>query len=298
MINKLNDVFDKIREKKPKKIAIACPENDELIHIIVACREKNIADFILVGDGDIIIKLLEEAGQDPAEFEIVSIRGHKEAAEKAVELVTGGKAGVVMKGDLHTSVFMKAALNKEKGLNAGKVVSEVTIIEKVHGDGLQCITDCAMVINPTLDEKKQIMENAVNLCLKLGVEKPKVAILSAVEVVNPAMPDTIDAAILCKMAHRGQIKNAIVDGPLALDNIVSLEAARQKKIESEVAGNADIILVPNMIVGNALRKSITFYAEKMTTTTLVGTKAPIVMTSRTEPVEGKLLSIAIAALIS
>ena len=298
MLKKLNDIFDRVKDKKTKTIAIACPENDELIHIIATCLERNIAKFILVGDENILKELLEKANQEPSKYEIINGHSHKDAAEKAVQLVVEGKADVVMKGDLHTAVFMKAALNKEKGLNSGRIVSEVTIFEKVEGEGLQFITDCAMVINPTLDEKKQIIENAVNLCLKLGMTKPKVAILSAVEVVNPAMPDTMEAAILCKMADRGQIKNAILDGPLALDNIVSLNAAKQKKIESPVAGDADIVLVPNMLVGNALRKSITFYANKMTTTTLVGTKAPIVMTSRTECVEGKLLSIAIAVCIS
>lgn len=298
MLKKLNDVFDKLKEKKPKTIAIACPESDDLISIIVTCLGMNIAKFILVGNENKIKQLLIAAKQETSNFEIINELSDKDAAEKAVQLVVDGKANVVMKGDVHTAVFMKAALNKEKGLNAGKIVSEITIIDKAEGEGLQFITDCAMVISPTLDEKKQILENAVNLCLKLGFDKPKVAILSAVEVINPAMQDTIDAAVLSKMADRGQIKNAIVDGPLALDNILSLKAAKQKNIESPVAGDADIILVPNMIVGNSLRKSLTFYANKLTTTTLVGTKAPIVMTSRSECKEGKLLSIAIAALVS
>ncbi|MGE4544794.1 MAG: bifunctional enoyl-CoA hydratase/phosphate acetyltransferase [Pedobacter sp.] len=298
MIKNLNEIFEKIKNSDKKTIAIACPENDVTIKTVIACREKEIADFILVGDKEIISQLLLDADQDTSQFEIVDIKTHKEAAEKAVHLVVDGKADVVMKGDLHTSVFMRAVLNKEKGLNAGQKMSECTIIEKIQGEGLQCITDCAMNISPNLEDKKQIIDNAVNLLIKLGVQKPKVALLSALEVVNPSMPDTIDAAVLCKMADRGQIKNAIIDGPLALDNILSLEAAKKKKIESPVAGDADIIVAPDMTVANVLRKAITFYANKMTTTTLVGAKAPVVMTSRTEPVEGKLLSIAIAVYTS
>jgi len=298
MIRNLNDIFEKIKDKEKKTIAIACPENEDSIKTIIACREKCIADFIIIGDKKLIVNLLVDLKQNESEYVIIDVKAHNEAAEKAVQLVLEGKADAVMKGDLHTSVFMKAVLNKEKGLNANKKMSECTIVEKIHGNGLQCITDCAMNIDPTLDDKKQIIENAVDLFIKLGVSKPKVALLSALELINPAMPDTLDAAILCKMADRGQIKNAIVDGPLALDNIVSLEAAKKKKIDSPVAGDADIIVAPNMTVANALRKAITFYAGKMTTTTLVGAKAPVVMTSRTEPIEGKLLSIAIAVYIS
>lgn len=298
MLKKLDDVFDKIKEKETKTIAIVCPESSDSIKVILACLDKNIAKFILVGDENAIKQALIDAKQNPENFDIHHESSHKDAAEKAVQLVVDGKAHVVMKGDLHTAVFMRAVLNKEKGLNAGKIMTECTIIEKVQGGGLQCLTDCAMNISPNLEDKKQIIENAVDLFNKLGVPTPKVALLSALELVNPAMPDTIDAAVLCKMADRGQIKNAIVDGPLALDIIVSLDAAKKKKIESPVAGDADIIVAPNMTVANAVRKAITFYAGRMTTTTLVGAKAPVVMTSRTEPVEGKLLSIAIAVYTS
>ena len=160
------------------------------------------------------------------------------------------------------------------------------------------ITDCAMNISPTLEEKQQIIENAVALALKLGYEKPKVAVLSAVEVVNPAIPDTLEAAILSKMSDRGQIKNAIVDGPFALDNALSVAAARQKKIGGEVAGKADIILVPNLQVGNPIHKALTFLADRKIAASVMGAGAPVVMLSRADSLETKLRSMALATYIS
>jgi phosphate butyryltransferase len=193
---------------------------------------------------------------------------------------------------------LKAVINKDKGLRTGNLMSEITLWDKEEGDGVRMVTDCAMSISPTLDENRQIIENAVDLALKIGYAKPRVAVLSAVEVVNPAIPDTLDAAILSKMADRGQIKNAIVDGPFALDNAISLSAARHKKISGEVAGQADILLVPNLQVGNALRKSLTYIANKTVAVAIMGVGAPVVMYSRSDSTETKLLSIALSAYIS
>jgi len=203
-----------------------------------------------------------------------------------------------MKGLLHTGTFLKAVLNKEKGLNRGKLISQISIFDKEFGDGLQLLTDCAMAIQPSLDEKKQIIENAVELALRLGYVKPKVAVLSALEVVNPEIADTVDAAILSKMSDREQIKNAIVDGPFALDNAISPEAAKHKGIKGEVAGQADIILAPNLQVGNVLTKALTYYAHMDVAAAVMGAAAPIIMTSRTDTVKNKLLSIALASYIS
>ena len=203
-----------------------------------------------------------------------------------------------MKGELHTSTFLKAILDKEKGLRTGGLISQITVCEKIEDDGLLLMTDCAINISPTLEEKKQIIENAVTLALKLGYEKPKVAVLSAVEVVNPAIPDTLEAAILSKMSDRGQIKNAIVDGPFALDNAISVTAARQKKIGGEVAGKADIILVPNLQVGNPIHKALTFLADRKIAASVMGAGAPIVMLSRADSIETKLRSMALATYIS
>ncbi len=298
MLKCLDDLFGAVRGRPTKKIAVAAPEEAGLIRLANQATEERLAQFILVGDESRIRGLLSEQGLDPSRFEIQNTPGHKEAAERAVSLVVGKMAEVVMKGELHTATFLKAILDKEKGLNKGKLVSEITLYDKEDGEGIRLITDCAMSINPTLDEKRQILENAVELARKLGYERPRVAVLSAVEVVNPAIPDTLDAAVLSKMADRGQIKNAIVDGPFALDNAISLEAARQKKISGEVAGRADILLAPNLQVGNVLRKSVTYIARRKATSAVVGVEAPVVMLSRTDSVEARLLSIALSSYLS
>ncbi len=298
MIQHFDALFSAVRGREVHKIAIASPEDPGIIQLVKRSVESGIAEFILVGDRGKLKKLLENEGLDFANFEIQDNPDHREAAEKAVALVRDKKAGVVMKGELHTSTFLKAILDKEKGLRTGGLISQITVCEKIEDDGLLLITDCAMNISPTLEEKKQIIENAVTLALKLGYEKPKVAVLSAVEVVNPAIPDTLEAAILSKMSDRGQIKNAIVDGPFALDNAISVTAARQKKIGGEVAGKADIILVPNLQVGNPIHKALTFLADRKIAASVMGAGAPIVMLSRADSIETKLRSMALATYIS
>lgn len=298
MILSLNDLYAAVKEKGVRKIALASADDEGIIKLVMNATEIGIAEFILVGDARKIRELIRTEGGDDAAFEIHHASSHKESAEKAVSLVVEGKATVVMKGELHTSVFLKAVLDKERGLRTGNLVSQITITEKVEGEGLLMFTDCAMNIAPTLDEKRQIIENAVDLAMKLGYDKPKVAVLSAVEVVNPAMPDTLDAAVLSKMSDRGQIEHAIVDGPFALDNAISVTAARQKKIGGDVAGRADIVLVPNLQVGNVIHKGLTYLADKKIAAAVMGAKVPIVMTSRADTTETKLLSIAIATYIS
>lgn len=298
MITSLNDLYTAVKEKAVRKIALASPEDEGIIKLVKNATEIGIAEFILAGDAARISELLRAEGLDSAAFEIHHASSHKEAAEKAVSLVVEGKATVVMKGELHTSIFLKAVLDKERGLRTGNLISQITVTEKVEGEGLLMFTDCAMNITPTLDEKKQIIENAVELAVKLGYARPKVAVLSAVEVVNPAMPDSLDAAILSKMADRGQLGQAIVDGPFALDNAISVIAAKQKKIAGVVAGRADIVLVPNLQVGNAIHKGLTYLANKRVAAAVMGAKVPIVMTSRADTTDTKLLSIAIATYIS
>ncbi len=298
MIKHFDDLFSAVRQKKAQKIAIAVPEEIGIIQLVKRSMDDGLAEFILVGDEQRIRELLSDEGLDWSKFEIHNRPDHREAAEKAVNLVVEKQASVLMKGELHTSTFLKAILDKEKGLRTGNLISQITVCEKMEDVGLLMITDCAMNIVPNLEEKKQIIENAVELAMKLGYVKPRVAVLSAVEIVNPAIPDTLDAAILSKMADRGQIKNAFVDGPFALDNAVSVAAAKQKKIGGEVAGRADIILVPNLQVGNPIHKALTFLAEKKIAASVMGAKAPIVMLSRADSIDTKLRSIALATHIS
>lgn len=297
MIKNLNDLLDKAKIKEKKKIAVAAAEDLEVLEVVEEAENLKLAEFILIGDKKEIEKIAEENNKKLCS-EIIDEPDHKKAAEKAVDLVKNGEAGAIMKGLLHTGTFLKAVLNKEKGLNLGKLVSQISLFDKEEGEGLQLLTDCAMAIQPTLDEKKQIIENAVYLAGKIGYDIPKVAVISALEIVNPAIPDTMEAAILSKMGDRGQIKNAVIDGPFALDNAISLEAAKHKGISGVVAGQADILMVPNLQVGNVFTKALTFYAHKDVAAAVIGAGAPIIMTSRTDTVKNKLLSIALASLIS
>lgn len=269
--------------------------------LVKQALDAKLAEFILVGDEGKIKTMSAEAGFDSNLINIINIPNQKDAAEEAVRLVVVGSANAIMKGNLPTATFMRAILDKQKGLNDNRVISEITIYEKIvdaPGGGFRFLTDCAINVQPTLDEKKQIIENAVDLAHKLGNTLPKVAVISAVEVVNPAMPDTIEAAALSKMAERGQIEGCLVEGPLAFDNAISQEAAKYKKIKGEVAGQADIIMAPNLLSANPLRKCLVYYTQQRIATAVMGAKAPIVLTSRSDSAETMLLTIALAAYIS
>lgn len=297
MINNLDSLMENVRNNKKKKIAVAVAEDIEILEIVKETIRLNLAEFILIGDKEKIEKLASENNIE-LNSEIIHEPDHKKAAEKSVQCVKEGKADAIMKGLLHTSTFLKAVLNKENGLNTGKLISQVSVFDKEYGEGLQLLTDCAIAIKPSIDEKKKIIENSIELANKLGYENPKVALLSALELVNPAIQDTVDAAILCKMSDRGQIKGGIIDGPFALDNAISPEAAKHKGMVGDVAGNADILVVPDLQVGNVLTKSLTFYAHKDVAAAIMGAGAPIIMTSRSDFMKNKLLSIVLASYIS
>lgn len=301
MIKSFDELIAAVQEKPKKKIAIVSPEGTTVIKLVKQALEAKLAEFVLVGDEEKIKSMSADAGFDSNLINIINIPDQKEAAEEAVRLVVAGSASAIMKGNLPTATFMRAILDKQKGLNDNKVISELTIFENMggpSGEGFLLLTDCAINVQPTLDEKRQIIENAVGLAHKLGNPLPKVAVISAVEVVNPAMPDTVEAAALSKMVDRGQITGCLVDGPLAFDNAVSLAAAEYKKVGGEVAGQADIILAPNLLVANPLRKSIAYYTKRRIATALMGAKAPVVLTSRSDSAETMLLTIALAAYIS
>ncbi|TWJ17783.1 bifunctional enoyl-CoA hydratase/phosphate acetyltransferase [Geobacter argillaceus] len=301
MIKSFNELIAAVQEKPKKKVAIAAPEGTTVIELVKKATEEGIAEFILVGNEEKIKSMCAEAGFDSHCVNIINITDQKEAAEEAVRLVVAGGANAIMKGNLPTATFMRAILDKQKGLNDNKVISEITIYEKIvdpAGGGFRFLTDCAINVQPTLDEKKQIIENAVGLAHKLGNPLPKVAVISAVEVVNPAMPDTIEAAALSKMADRGQITGCIVDGPFAFDNAISVEAAEYKKVGGEVGGHADIIMMPNLLAANPLRKCLVYYTKQRIATALMGAKAPVILTSRTDSADTMLLTIALAAYIS
>lgn len=300
MVQNFKQLIAAVQEKPKKKIAIAAPEGTTVIQLCKQAIEASVAEFILVGDAAKIKVMCSDADFDSNLVDIVNVLGHKEAAEEAVRLVTLGSADAIMKGNLPTATFMRAILDKQKGLNNNKVISEITIYEKIvdSDGGFRFLTDCAINVAPTLDEKKQIIENAVSLAHKLGNPLPKVAVLSAVEVVNSAMPDTIEAAALSKMADRGQIAGCLVDGPLAFDNAISPESAKYKNLTGEVAGNADILMAQNLLSANPLRKCLVYYTQQRIATALMGAKAPVIITSRSDSADTMLLTIALAAYIS
>lgn len=297
MIKNFNELMEAVRNMPKKTIAVAAAEDPEVIALAEEAGKMGLADFILIGSKAEIEKIAESSGK-VFESEIIDELDNAKAARLAVSLVKEGKANTLMKGLIHTSTFIKAVLDKENGLNKGKLISQISVLEKENNEGLQLITDCVITIQPDISQKIQIINNAVELLNKLGYEQPRVALLSALETVNPAISDTVDAAVISKMADRGQIRGAIIDGPFALDNAVSPEAARHKKIISPVAGCADILLVPNMQTGNIMHKTLTFYAHKTVAAAIVGAGVPIVMNSRTDPFESKLVTIALACYIS
>ncbi|MEI6824628.1 MAG: bifunctional enoyl-CoA hydratase/phosphate acetyltransferase [Desulfuromonadales bacterium] len=301
MINSFQQLIEAVQEKPKKKVAIVSPEGKTVINLVKLAMDQNIAEFILVGDEETVKGMCAEAGVYSGSVEIIHIPDQRDAAEEAVRLVVAGRASAIMKGNLPTATFMRAILDKQKGLNDNKVMSEITLYEKSiepAGGGFRFITDCAINVQPTLDEKRQIIENAVSLAHKLGNQMPKVAVISAVEVVNPAMPDTVEAAALSKMADRGQITGCLVDGPFAFDNAVSAEAAEYKKVGGGVAGHADILMMPNLLTANPVRKCLVYYSRQRIATALMGAKAPVIITSRTDSADTMLLTIALAAYIS
>lgn len=298
MIKRIDELIERLQTKKPKRIAVASAEDQDVMDIVKKSSEKGLARFILIGDENRINELATSNEISSEIVDIINAKSHEESAKKTISLAMENKCDVVMKGNLHTATFLRAVLDKESGFRKGNLISQISVYDKFYGEGLQLLTDCAMSIFPTIEEKKNIIENAVELAIKLGYDRPKVALLSALELVNPKMQDTIDAAVLSKMADRGQIKNAIVDGPFALDNAISPEAAEHKGIESVVAGQADILVAPNLQVGNVLTKALVYFAKCNVAAAIMGTAKPIVMTSRTDTVENKLLSIALALYIS
>jgi phosphate butyryltransferase len=280
-----------------KTVAVAAAEDEEVIEAVLDGLKRNLADFLLIGDVGKINTILNLKKYDPKyskHVKIIQANSQAAAAEIAVKAVTNKEADVLMKGNLPTNIILKEVLNKEYGLRTGNVLSHTAVFEVPGYDRLIIVTDAAMNIAPDLEQKVQIIRNAVLIAHSIGITNPKVAPLAAVEVVNPAMEATLDAAALTMMNKRGQITGCTIDGPLALDNAVSSLAAEHKGIHSDVAGRADILLVPAIEVGNVLYKSLVYFARAKVGAVIAGAKAPIVLTSRADSAESKLYSLALA----
>ncbi|HOX48391.1 MAG TPA: bifunctional enoyl-CoA hydratase/phosphate acetyltransferase [Spirochaetales bacterium] len=282
-----------------KRIAVAAAQEHTALEAAVDAWRHGLAEPVLIGDLKAIDAIAAELKLDISAFERIEEKDFARAAAKAVELVRTGKADMLMKGLLDTSILLKAAFNKETGINAGRLASHVAVMETAHYHKLFLVTDAAINIAPDLSAKIDIIANAVQVARAIGVETPKVALLAAVEKVNyDKMPCTVDAAVIAQMNRRGQVKGCVVDGPLALDNAVSAESAKIKKIVSEVAGDADILVVPDIEAGNVLYKSLLDLGGAKGAGLVMGAAKPIVLTSRADTAETKLASIALAALAS
>lgn len=295
--------FEEVRQHvtaspRQKVIAVAAAEDQDVLEALKAAREMKLADAILVGNKEMIIEAAQKVGYDLVNGQIIPEADPFQAARKAVDCVRRGQANILMKGQLSTALFLKAILDKDCGLRTGAILSHVAVFEANSLDRLLLVTDCAMNISPGLQEKIQILRNAAVVTRALGIKEPKVAAVAAVETVNPDMPATMEAAILAKMCDRGQIKDMVIDGPLALDNAVSLESARHKGIKSPVAGQADVILVPNIEAGNIMYKTLVYLAAAQNAGVIMGAAAPVVLTSRSDSSQTKLNSIALSLLIS
>ena len=298
MLKTFDEVLNKAKEYGPKKMAVASAGAEDVLKAVEAARKEGLTDSILVGDKKEIIQIAEKMGIDPANYEIIDNPDKTETARCAVELVRNKKASILMKGMMGTARLLKAVLDKEIGLRTNRLLSHVYTLQ-IKGYGrLLTMTDGAMSISPDLKQKAQIIQNAIYYAHSMGIEKPKVAAVAALELVNPDMPATIDAACLAKMSERGQIVGGIVDGPLGFDNAISKEAAKHKRVESPVSGEVDIVLVPNIESGNIFAKGLVYLAKTVPAGLLLGAKAPVVLVSRSDTAQSKLYSIALGVLMS
>lgn len=298
VLKNFNEIITAAKKKQNVKISVAAAQDEHVLKALYKAHEAGIAEAVLVGNKEEIEKCLVCCNIPKGTFEVDYVKGDlAEQAKRSVDIILEGKAQVLMKGLVDTSILLKAVL-KEKNLRTGRVLSCVAVMETEAYHKLLLITDPAVNIKPDLDAKKQIIENAVEVAQALGIKTPKTALLCAKEKVDAKMPETVDAHILVEMNKKGDLKDCIVGGPFALDNIVSKEAAEHKGIDHPVAGDADIILAPELISANVLYKSMVFLGGAKSAGIILGVKIPIVLTSRADSEESKLNSIAVAVLIA
>jgi len=297
MITKLSEVVEMAKAKKKRRIAVAAAGDPDVLHALKNAESEGIVEPVLVGEKPRILEICKKIGLDCGKYEIIDIPDRFEASLMASQLIREGRAEILMKGMVSTGQLLKAVLNKEHGLRKGGVLSHVAVFESPYYHKLLGITDAAMNVAPTFEEKISIINNAVEVFHLLGEPNPKVAVVGAVETVNQRMESTMHAATLSMMNKRQQIKGCVIDGPLALDNAVSKKAAEVKGIDSEVAGNVDIVVAPDINGANFLYKSLNFLGGASTSAVIMGAKVPIVLTSRADSEKSKFLSISLAAAI-
>lgn len=277
-----------------RKMSVACPHQSSVILSAVRARKEGLADPFFIGDREIILSIAAEEGIDLSDFIIIDSKDDQAACDLAVEMTAKGETDFVMKGLVDTSAILKSYLKPEFEMRTDKLISHVAIFNPDSYEKMLFVTDASMNIAPSLDQKRQIIDNAVSVARSLGVRKPKVAALAAIEKVNPKMKETVEAYELQKMYENGIIKNSVVAGPLALDNAILAKAAKIKNIDSPVAGHADIMMVPNIEMGNILYKAFAFSFPEGHAGVIVGGRKPIVLTSRSDGEGSKYNSIALA----
>jgi phosphate butyryltransferase len=298
VLKNLGDLNRLITGANKRKLVLAAAQDQQSLGAVLKAQSKNIIEPILVGDRQGIESICEENNFDISGLVIVHEPDPEKATISAVRMASSGEADILMKGKIGTATILKGVLNKEWGLRTGNLLSHIALFEVATYHKVIAVTDVAMNIAPNLQEKIAILNNSVACLNKLGYIMPKVAVLGAVEMVNENMEATLDAALLSKMNQRDQIRNCIIDGPLAFDNAVSIDSARQKGIRSEVAGDTDLLLMPNIEVGNVLYKSLVFFAQAKVASIILGATVPIVLTSRSDSEQAKFDSILLAAAAS
>jgi phosphate butyryltransferase len=296
-VERLSQLESLLQGKPPGRIAVAAAHDDHVLESLHQVYAKGYAAPILIGDKEKIFALADARGIDVSMMTIIKELDDRRAAEIAVNLVANQEADVLMKGILQTADLLKAVLERDKGLRTNRLLSHVGVYEVRGYHKLLFITDGGINIAPDLKQKIEIVRNALPVAAALGVVQPKIAVLAAVETVNPAMPCTLDAAALTMMSQRGQIKGCIIDGPLAMDNAIDRQAALHKGIVSDVAGDADILLVPDIEAGNILVKALIFLDQARSCGLITGARAPLIVTSRAESSEAKYYSILLALAI-
>lgn len=298
MLKSFEEVIEKAIHFGPKRISVAIAQAEDVMEALEGARKIGLIKGILVGNKEETIQVCQKLNIDPQDYEFIDEQDKNEAARIAVKLVRDKKAELLMKGMIGTDRILRAVLDKEIGLRTKRLLSHAYVLKLKNYDKLLTVTDGAMNIAPNLEQKVQIVQNIINFCHCLEIEEPKIAILAAVEVVNPDMPACIDAACLSKMADRGQIEGGIVDGPLAFDNAISKEAALHKGIDSPVSGEVDAVVAPEIESGNIFAKGLVYLAEAEPAGVLLGTTAPVILVSRSDCPISKVRSIALGILMS
>ncbi len=298
MIRTIEELINTAKQIKTKPLIVACAEDEHVLEAVELARKEDIIDPILVGNQEEILKIMNDLNINPTYYKIIDEKDKEKASLKAVKLVHNEKEAILMKGLVDTSIILKAALNKEFGLRTENRISHVSVMESANYHKLLLMSDGAMNIAPRLDEKRQIIENSVKIAHALGNERPNVAIIGAVEKINPQMEATLDARDLKKMNEDGIIKNCVVSGPFAIDNAINKEAALHKGIEDPAAGEADILIMPRIEAGNVFYKTMMFLANAKSASVIAGAQKPIVLTSRADSTMSKYYSIALSALVA